>query len=123
MGKGSKNSAASGEDDFLPIGTGAQGPTFPVRVQPRARRDEVAGLQAGCLRVRLQAPPVEGKANKALVRFLAQVLGVSRSQVELVSGERSRTKRVLVRGGEPAALAAALAGHGVKARVEDPGRS
>jgi len=66
---------------------------------PRASRDEVAGAGAdGVLRVRLTAPPVEGRANEALVRFLAEELGVPRRQVRLVSGESSRTKVVSIEG-------------------------
>lgn len=71
---------------------------FPVRVVPRAGRTEVAGLHAGSLRIRLAAPPVEGKANAALVRFLARSLGVPRGAVSVVSGERGRAKTVEVAG-------------------------
>ena len=70
-----------------------------IRVVPRASRDEVIGFQAdGALRVRLAAPPVEGRANEALVRFLAERLGVPRSRVSLVTGAASRTKIVAIEG-------------------------
>jgi uncharacterized protein (TIGR00251 family) len=65
-----------------------------VRVQPRASKDEFAGVREGVLRVRLRAPPVDGAANEALVRFLADELGVTRRQVRMVSGFGSRTKTV-----------------------------
>jgi uncharacterized protein (TIGR00251 family) len=65
-----------------------------VRVQPRASKDEFAGVREGVLRVRLRAPPVDGAANEALVRFLADELGVARRQVRMVSGFGSRTKTV-----------------------------
>lgn len=68
-----------------------------LRVQPRASRDGFVEEQGDCYRVRLQAPPVEGKANEALRRFLATAFGVPRSAVELLSGEQSRHKRVLIR--------------------------
>lgn len=71
---------------------------FQVRVQPRASCNEVCGSMDGALRVRLTAPPVEGKANQALQEFLARLLKVPRRQVEIVSGEASRTKRVVIRG-------------------------
>ncbi len=74
------------------------GLVFAVRVQPRASRNEVAGLQGDALKVRLTAPPVEGEANRALVAFLAEVCGVRRADVELLSGETSRDKRVRIRG-------------------------
>ncbi len=69
---------------------------FDVRVQPRASKDEVAGVRDGALRVRLRAPPVEGAANDALVDFLADELGLSRRQVRIVSGLGSRSKIVEV---------------------------
>jgi uncharacterized protein (TIGR00251 family) len=68
--------------------------TFLVRVSPRARRDAIEGAAGGALRVRLAAPPVEGKANEALRRFLAERLNIPRSAVRIRSGERSRLKRV-----------------------------
>lgn len=69
-----------------------------VRVQPRASRNEIAGAHGDELRIRLQAPPVDGAANEALVRFLAEVLDVPRSAVEIVSGLAARSKTVAVRG-------------------------
>ena len=63
-----------------------------VRVQPRASRNEFAGVQNGVLRVRLHAPPVDGAANEALVAFMADELGVPRRQVRIVSGFGSRNK-------------------------------
>jgi len=74
------------------------GVRFPVRVQPRASGTEVAGTQQGALKVRLQAPPVDGAANEALVDFLAESLGVPRRQVRIVSGATARTKVVEVTG-------------------------
>lgn len=82
--------------------------SFAVRVQPRARKDELVGERTGALVVRLKAPPVEGAANAALVRFLAKSLGVPVSAVEILRGASQRNKlvRVLgVRGPQVAALA------------------
>ncbi len=76
----------------------ADGVTLRVRATPNGRRSEVLGV-AGCrLRVRLQAPAVEGKANAELVRFVAVAFGVRRSAVTLVRGDRSREKSVYVAG-------------------------
>jgi uncharacterized protein (TIGR00251 family) len=75
-----------------------EGTVFPVRVMPRAGRTGVAGTRAGALLVRLGAAPVDGAANRALVDFISDLLGVPRHRVAIVSGERSRDKRVLVRG-------------------------
>ena len=72
--------------------------TFLLRVQPRASKDEIAGEMGGALKVRLQAPAVEDRANEALVEFLAQLLKTSRTAVRILSGERSRTKRIEIRG-------------------------
>lgn len=72
--------------------------TIQVRVVPRSSREEVAGVSEGAIRIRLTAPPLENRANEALVRFLSRALGVPRSRVELVAGERGRNKLVRVHG-------------------------
>ena len=71
---------------------------FTVRVQPRASKDEIAGEMGGALKVRLRAPAVEDRANEALVELLAELLKTSRSAVSILSGERSRIKRIEIRG-------------------------
>jgi len=81
---------------------------FSVRVQPRASKDEIAGEMAGALKVRLQAPAVEDRANEALIAFLAQLLKTPKSAVRILSGERSRTKRVEIRGVMPQQILALL---------------
>lgn len=79
-----------------------------VRLQPRASRDEIVGVRDGVLVVRVSAPPVDGRANAALCKLVAQRAGVAASRVSVARGERSRDKLVVVEGIEPAALAAAL---------------
>lgn len=69
-----------------------------VHVQPRASKNEAVGWREGALAVRLTAPPVDGAANKACRDFLADLLGVRRGDVELVSGEKSREKRFRIEG-------------------------
>jgi uncharacterized protein len=69
-----------------------------VRVQPRAKRDEVAGERAGAVVIRLKAPPVDGKANAALIAFIAERAHVPRSHVEIVRGATAREKVVRVSG-------------------------
>jgi uncharacterized protein len=71
---------------------------FTVRVLPRSSRNAIEGERAGALKVRLTAPPVEGRANEALRRLLAEHLNVPVSSVRIVAGESSRTKRVSVVG-------------------------
>jgi hypothetical protein len=68
-----------------------------VRVQPRASRNELAGLHGDRVRVRLQAPPVDGRANAALVEFLAEAFGVPRARVTIEHGLAGRDKRVRIR--------------------------
>ena len=69
-----------------------------VRVTPRAGRDRIDGVRDGVLRVRLAAPPVEGRANEALVRFLATVLGVPPRDIRVVRGETAREKLLEIDG-------------------------
>jgi uncharacterized protein (TIGR00251 family) len=69
-----------------------------VRVQPRASRDEIIGEMDGALKIVLQAPAVEGRANEALVEFLARLLKTPKSAVRILSGDRSRSKRLEIRG-------------------------
>ena len=84
------------------------GVTIAVRVVPRARHTAVAGLHGDALKIRLAAPPVEGAANKALVAFLADALGVCKRDIHLVSGERSRHKLVRIEGLDASTVEARL---------------
>ena len=67
-----------------------------IRVQPRASRDEIAGPRGERLKIRLTAPPVDGKANQHLLKYLANLCGVRRNQVRLISGANSRNKRIAI---------------------------
>lgn len=75
-----------------------------VLVVPRASRSRAAGVQAGRLRLQLAAAPVDGEANAALVELVADLLGVRRSAVRLVSGATGRRKRLRVEGADPGRL-------------------
>ena len=86
----------------------ADGVLLTLRIVPRASKNEVSGEMAGALKIRLQAPPVEGKANRALIDFLADVLDVSRNALDIVSGETGRNKRVFVARVTEAAVRQAL---------------
>ena len=72
--------------------------TLALRVQPRASRDEVAGVHGDRLKVRISAPPVDGAANRHLCRYLADLFGVPAASVRLVRGENGRDKTVEVAG-------------------------
>ena len=80
----------------------AGGVTLAVRAQPGAKKTAITGVygdgEASQLKIAVQAPPVEGRANEALIAFLAQAFGVPKRSVELVSGELSRSKVFLLRG-------------------------
>lgn len=89
--------------------TAPEGVVVVVHAQPGARRDAVVGLYDGRLKIALSAPPVDGRANTALVQFLARSTGVAKSAVELISGQTSRTKRFLIRGVEIDTVMRALA--------------
>lgn len=63
-----------------------------VLIQPRARRDEIAGVSVDCLKIRLAAPPVEGKANARLAEVLGRLFGIPKTGVTLVRGHKGKTK-------------------------------
>lgn len=73
-----------------------------LHIQPGARHTGFAGLHGEAMKIRLAAPPVDGKANAGLIAFLAERLGVAKAAVSLVSGDTSRAKRVRIDGVEPA---------------------
>ncbi len=75
----------------------ADGVVFKIIVQPRGSKNEIIGLQGDALKIRLTAPPVEGAANKMCVEFLAKTLKVRKSDVEIIRGQASRSKKLLVR--------------------------
>ena len=79
-----------------------------VRLQPRARHNEVVGEREGAVLIRVTAPPVDGKANEALCRLIAKKAGVAPSRVTLVRGHTARDKTLNVDGVDTAALRAAL---------------
>jgi uncharacterized protein (TIGR00251 family) len=80
-----------------------------VHVQPRASRSEIVGVHGAALKVRLQAPPVDGAANEALVTLLAEQLGVPQRSVRVVAGTTSRAKTVEIDGSTEAAVRALAA--------------
>jgi uncharacterized protein (TIGR00251 family) len=83
---------------MLEIQENAGGVVVSVRVQPRASRDVIVGEMAGALKIRVQAPAVEDRANEAVVELLAGLLKRPKSAVRILSGERSRTKRIAIHG-------------------------
>ena len=72
--------------------------TLTVRIQPRASKNNATRMEDGSLKIRLTAPPVDGAANEALIKYLSDVLSVSKSQVEIVSGHTGRQKIIRITG-------------------------
>ncbi|WP_372740363.1 DUF167 family protein [Neptunomonas sp.] len=70
--------------------------TLSCRIQPKSSRDEIVGLHADSVKIRITAPPVDGKANAHLIKFLAKAFGVSRSAISIASGETGRKKVVRI---------------------------
>ncbi len=89
------------------------GVTLAVRAQPGAKKTAIIGIYgegaAAQLKIAVQAPPLEGRANEALIAFLAQTFALPRSAVKLISGELSRSKVFLLEGTTPARATAVLA--------------
>jgi hypothetical protein len=76
----------------------AQGAQFALRVQPRASRTAIAGVMGDAVKLAITAPPVDGKANQAVIEYLAELFHVSKSSIAILSGETGRTKLIAVRG-------------------------
>ncbi len=83
---------------MIPINDHPLGATFAVRVQPRGSRSAITGTLGEALKISVAAPPLDGRANVALVEFFAEILSVPRSSVQLVAGEQSRNKIVRIAG-------------------------
>lgn len=76
---------------------GMHGAAITIRVTPRSRRTEVAGImEDGTLRIRVKEPPVDGKANDALIEYLAKILGVRKNRIEILAGEKGLDKIVTI---------------------------
>ena len=74
------------------------GVVLDVRVLPRSSRCEIAGIQGEALKIRITAPPVDGKANDECIKFLSDWLGIKKSRITIISGHTSRNKRIAVSG-------------------------
>jgi hypothetical protein len=96
----------------LPVRDSPEGARFLVRVTPRASRTAILGIMgegdSAALKIALQAPPLEGRANAALIEFLSDILGVRRSDIEITAGQHARNKTVLIRGHSATPIAALL---------------
>jgi uncharacterized protein (TIGR00251 family) len=83
---------------MIPLHETAKGISFSVKVHPRARKNAITGIVGDALKLALTAPPVEGRANQAVIEFFADLLAIPRSSVTIASGETSRNKIVRIAG-------------------------
>lgn len=93
--------------------TSGEGVLLTLHIQPGAKRTEVVGLHGEALKLRLAAPPTDGKANEALIVYLAEKLDIPKSRLTLASGQTSRSKRVAVSGVDAVEVASRLLGGAV----------
>ena len=80
-----------------------------LHIQPRARRTEIAGEFNGALKLKVMAPPVDDAANRAVIQFFASFFSIPKSRIEIVSGEKSREKKLRIEGVKPADFFARMA--------------
>jgi uncharacterized protein len=100
---------SSGDGGMIPLRETDTGVVFRIRVVLRASRCEPVGIQGDTLKLRITAPPVEGKANEACIALLAELLGVKKGRVAIIAGHASRTKTVSVEGMKASQVASILA--------------
>lgn len=81
--------------------TADRGVTFEIRVQPRASRTEITGSIEGAIKLKVAAPPTDGKANEECCRFFAKLFGIPRSSVQVVKGATSRSKVIRIYNSDP----------------------
>ena len=94
--------------EALPVRDTADGCTLAVRVHPGAKRNAVGGFHAGALKVSITAPATDGRANEALIAFIAEWLGIPKARVTLISGATNRSKTLRIAGKSAAEVQAAL---------------
>ena len=95
---------------MIPIKESGKGTTFAVKVHPRARKNAITGTIGDALKLAVTAPPVEGRANQAVIEFFADLFEIPRSSVTIASGETSRNKVVRITGLSQAVVEQGLAG-------------
>ncbi|MGD8386123.1 MAG: DUF167 family protein [Desulfobacteraceae bacterium] len=95
------SSAAGGKWKSHPEDAGCDKARIHARLTPRSSKDSILGKEDGVYRIKVKAPPLEGRANKALIALLAKALRVPKRDVEISSGEKSRDKTLLIRGLTP----------------------
>ena len=85
-------------DEGIQVSETGEGLTVRLHVLPRAKRGELAGLHNGALKVKVTAPPVENAANRAVIDFFSELLGISKSNLKILAGTKSREKLLQIKG-------------------------
>ena len=93
---------------MIPVTESSKGISFSIKVHPRARKNAITGVMGDALKLALTAPPIEGRANQAVIEFFAELFEIPRSSVTIASGETSRNKQVRIAGLTRAAVVARL---------------
>jgi uncharacterized protein len=83
---------------MITISESAKGVTFAVKVHPRARKNALTGVAGDAIKLALNAPPVDGKANQAVIEFFAELFAIPRSSITIASGETNRNKVIRIGG-------------------------
>lgn len=83
---------------MIPVKETHEGIVFKIRVLPRSSKCDIAGIQGDALKIKITAPPVEGKANSECIKFLSDRLGIKRSQISIVAGHTSKNKTIAISG-------------------------
>src|SRR5436309_10732901 len=94
---------------MIPIHETAKGVTFSIKVQPRARKNAITGTVGDSLKISLTAPPVDGKANQAVIEFFSDILRVPCASITIASGETGRVKLIRIAGVDRARVEECLA--------------
>jgi len=84
----------------MPLRDTKKGVVIKVRVQPKAKRDEILGVEGGSVRLRVKAPPEKGKANQACINLLAKILSITKKEIKLISGAKAREKMFFIQNME-----------------------
>lgn len=80
----------------MPLRDTKNGVVIKVKVQPKAQQDEILGIKGGRLRLRVKAPPQNGKANQACISLLAKIMGITKKEIKLISGAKAREKMFFI---------------------------
>ena len=105
---------------MLPVKETKDGIVFNIRVVPRSSKSELAGIQEDALKVKITAPPVEGKANEECIKLIADKLGVRKSRVAIIAGHKSKRKIIAVSGLESSEFRVLCSKFKIQIEIQNP---